>query len=123
MFRGVQEVRAEHNPFACRNAECIVAQCRIGRQVGKKALVYSSRELGGAAGTGSAEEPSTTTQLFMKSLIQSMAILVLLMVLTNCTAYVDPNGIAPAATTTTRTISDPYSPDASVTTEKTTTRY
>lgn len=54
-----------------------------------------------------------------------MAVLVLLMVLTNCTAYVDPNGIAPAATTTTttRTISDPYSPDASVTTEKTTTRY
>lgn len=61
----------------------------------------------------------------MKSLIQSMAILVLLMVLTNCTAYVDPNGIAPAAstTTTTRTLSTPYSPDASVTTEKTTTRY
>lgn len=61
----------------------------------------------------------------MKSLIQSMTILVFLMVLTNCTAYVDPSGIAPAAatTTTTRTISDPYSPDASVTTEKTTTRY
>lgn len=61
----------------------------------------------------------------MKSLIQSIAILALLLVLTNCTAYVDPNGLAPSATTTTttRTISDPYSPDASVTTEKTTTRY
>ena len=59
----------------------------------------------------------------MKTIIQSATAIGLILALTNCTAYVDP-GVEDTHTTTTRTVSDnPYTPGATVTTRKTTTRY
>ena len=62
----------------------------------------------------------------MKSLPTSLAILALVIAVTNCTTYVDPDVSTPAtSTTTTRTTTDSYMPGAAVTTERktTTTRY
>lgn len=62
----------------------------------------------------------------MKTVIQSLVVLSIVVAFTSCTAYVDPGVTAPAATTTTTTrttAESPYLPGASVTTEETTTRY
>jgi hypothetical protein len=61
----------------------------------------------------------------MKAIAQSLAVIALVFGVSNCTAYIDPDGPDASRTTTTRTISeDPYAPGgASVTTRQTTTRY
>ncbi len=60
----------------------------------------------------------------MKYLIQSFAVLAMLITFSSCTAYVDPGHVEPTTTTTTHTATDStYMPGASVTTQKTTTTY
>jgi len=60
----------------------------------------------------------------MKTILQSLAVLATLIVLNNCTTYVDPGvSASPTVTGTTTTTQSTSTPYDSVTTKKTTTVY